>query len=225
MTELKTSISNVWSGPQTFALALVALSLGVCGGWLVRRSFATPVANGAVSPMQAQAMNPAPGAASAAPPANFGLPSVEPSAQQLKQAADTQAVPLLEQLKSAPGNATLLAQLGNIYYDAKQYPTAIDYYDRALNAAPNNTSVRTDLGTAYWYTGDANAAIAQFEKALALEPNKADTLFNLGIVKWQGKRDSAGAIVAWQKLLDTNPNYENKEKVRQLITQAQAQAH
>jgi cytochrome c-type biogenesis protein CcmH/NrfG len=56
--------------------------------------------------------------------------------------------------------------------------------------------------------------------SLSSEPNKPDTLFNLGVVKWQGKKDAPGAIAAWQKLLDTNPGYENKEKVLQLIAQA-----
>jgi len=37
----------------------------------------------------------------------------------------------------------------------------------------------------------------------------------------QGKRDADGAIAAWQKLLATNPNYENKEKVQGMIAQAQ----
>jgi cytochrome c-type biogenesis protein CcmH/NrfG len=52
------------------------------------------------------------------------------------------------------------------------------------------------------------------------EPNKPDPLVNLGVAKWHGKKDAQGAIPAWQKLLDTNPGYENKENVLQLIAQA-----
>jgi tetratricopeptide (TPR) repeat protein len=222
VTELKTTTSIVWTAPQAFALAVVALLLGVCGGWLVRRTFAAVPPAQALSSLAAQvAMNNQPSMPTQPAPLNFGIPDALPSSEALKQAADSQAAPLLEQLKAALIDATLLAQLGNIYYDAKQYPTAIDYYDRSLNSQPENTSVRTDLGTAYWYTGDANAAIAQFQKVLAKEPTKPDTLFNLGVVKWQGKKDGPGAIAAWQKLLDTNPNYEAKEKVLQLIAQAQ----
>jgi cytochrome c-type biogenesis protein CcmH/NrfG len=144
-----------------------------------------------------------------------------PSAEDLKRAADAQAAPLLDQLKTDPRNAGTLAQLGNVYYDAKQYTIAISYYERVLKLQPSNTSVRTDMGTAYWYTGDADTAIAQLNKTLSYEPTKAETLFNLGIVKWQGKKDAQGAIAAWQKLLDTNPGYANKESVLQLIAQAQ----
>ena len=69
-------------------------------------------------------------------------------------------------------------------------------------------------------TGNADAAIAEFQKSLSYEPNKANTLFNLGIVEWQGKMDIDKAAATWQKLLDTNPNYEGKDKVLELMAQA-----
>jgi len=75
-------------------------------------------------------------------------------------------------------------------------------------------------GHAYWYTGDADTAIAEFQKSLSYEPNKPNALFNLGIVEWQGKMDIGKATAAWQKLLDTNPNYEGKDKVLELMAQA-----
>ena len=47
-------------------------------------------------------------------------------------------------------------------------------------------------------------------------------LFNLGIVRWQGLKDPKGAIEAWERLLKTNPNYEQKEHVRELMERAKA---
>lgn len=216
MAELKTTTTNYWTTTQAFALAAVSLILGVCGGLLIRRATTRTVAPQVVSVPEQTA---APGAPM---PASFGSVGAVPSAQELKQAADEQAAPLLEKLKSDPANAALLTSLGNMYYDAKQYPTAIQYYERSLTSQPADTAVRTDLGTAYWYNGDADTAIAQFQKALTYDQNKADTLFNLGIVEFQGKRDAKKAIAAWQKLLDANPGYENKDRVMQLIAQAQA---
>jgi len=215
MSELKTTASNYWTSKQAFALAAASLLLGVCGGLAIRKVTETR-ATPQVTTAPESAVSP-----TAPVPANFGAMTAAPSPQEFKQAADTQAAPLLKQLKADPANAALLAQLGNIYYDAKQYPSAIAYYERSLKSQPADTSVRTDLGTAYWYNGDADTAIAQFQKALTFEPTKADTLFNLGIVKWQGKKDAQGAIAAWQKLLDTNPGFANKEQVLQLIAQAQ----
>ena len=218
MTELKTTTSDTWSSTQAFALAAVALLFGVCGGWILRRATGSPKpaapqqAIVSTTPVSASAQTPMP---DMSPMANL------PSPADLKKAADAEAAPLLQQLKVAPADAGLLTKVGNIYYDAKQYPDAITYYERALKSQPNDASVRTDLGTAYWYNDDADTAITQFNKALTQEPTKADTLFNLGIVEWQGKKDARSAVAAWQKLLDSNPGYANKDKVQQLIAQAQ----
>jgi tetratricopeptide (TPR) repeat protein len=215
MSEPKTSTDNYWTSKQAFALAAVSLVLGVCGGMLVRGAATRTVTPQAVSaPEQASV----PGAPT---PASFGSVASLPSAQELKRAAEEQTTPLLEKLTSDPTNAALLTNLGNLDFDAKQYPLAIEYYQRSLKSQPADASVRTDLGTAYRYNGDAGTAIAQSQKALIYEPTKADTLFNLGIVEFQGKPDAAKAVAAWQRVLETDPGYENKEKVLQLIAQAQ----
>ncbi|HZQ23350.1 MAG TPA: tetratricopeptide repeat protein [Terriglobales bacterium] len=205
MSSTHTTSEN-WTTLQAYTFAVICLLIGIGSGWFLRGS-QNPVAAASVE------------AASTAAPGGTG--SQPPTAEQMKKMADTQAAPLLEQLNSDPLNADLLARIGNIYYDTQQYPAAIEYYQRVLKAQPSNTGVRTDLATALWYTGDADTAITEFNKALSYEPNKANTLFNLGVVKWQGKMDISGAVAAWQKLLQTNPNYENKAKVQELIAQAQ----
>jgi tetratricopeptide (TPR) repeat protein len=211
LAEITTVSNEKWTSGQTYGIAIVCLLLGLAGGWFIRRVQA-PSENTQVAATQAAIPNQV-NASQAALPA-------PPPLQQLQQTAETQAAPLLAQLKTDPNNAALLENLGDIYYDAQQYPAAIEYYQRALNVQPANTSVRTDMATAIWYTGNADGAITEFKRSLAYEPTKANTLFNLGIVLWQGKHDGAGAIAAWQKLLSANPNYENKEKVQQLIADA-----
>jgi cytochrome c-type biogenesis protein CcmH/NrfG len=203
MSESK-KVSNDWTSVQAYSLAVVCLLIGVAGGWLFRGSqgpaSTAPVEN-----------------ANATQTSSMGA---QPTPEQMKKMADTQAAPLVEKLKSDPNNADLLARIGNIYYDTQLYPTAIDYYERSLKVQPANAGVRTDMATAYWYTGDADTALAEFNKSLSYEPNKPNTLFNLGVVKWQGKMDVNGAVASWEKLLQTNPNYEGKDKVLQLIAQA-----
>ncbi|HMD44074.1 MAG TPA: tetratricopeptide repeat protein [Candidatus Acidoferrum sp.] len=202
--------SHQWSSAQTFVSALLSLLLGIGGGYLIRKSRmpAVPGMTAATAPSFATP-----------PPITLTPPSVE----QVKGTVDVQAAVKLEQLKADPNDAALLTELGNIYYDNKQFRTAIEYYNRVLKIRPADTSVRTDMATAYWFSGDPDTAIAEFNKSLSYEPTKANALFNLGIVKWQGKHDGPGAIAVWQKLLVTNPNYDEKEKVIQLIAQAKAQ--
>ena len=198
-----------WTSVQAYVLAVICLLVGIAGGWFIRGS-------------QSPATTAAPEAASApgSAPAMANPGAQTPTPAEMQKMADTQAGPLIEKLKADPNNAGLLENVGNVYYDAQLYPTAIDYYQRALKVQPANAGVRTDMATAYWYTGDADTAIAEFQKSLSYEPNKANTLFNLGIVQWQGKMDIDKATATWQKLLDTNPNYEGKDKVLELMAQA-----
>ena len=204
MTEATLTHTEQWTAKQATMLALICLAAGIAGGWIIRA---------AQSPTQAEApqSSSATATASAAPEA--------PSAAGLKQMADAQAAPLLDQLKAKPQDAGLLTGIGNLYYDAQQYPTAIDYYGRALKIAPADAGVRTDMATAYWYTGNADAAIFEFNKALTYAPANPNTLFNLGLVKWKGKADGAGAMKDWQKLLSANPNYEQKDKVEAMMAE------
>jgi cytochrome c-type biogenesis protein CcmH/NrfG len=197
------SAANQWTSAQAYALSIICLLVGLAGGWLIRgsQSPASPV-----------------GRASAASAQENGA-TMQPTPEQMRHMADKQAAPLIDQLKSDPANAKLLAQIGNVYYDTQQYPVAIDYYQRALQVTPKDASVRTDMATAFWYTGNADTAIAEFNRALNDEPNKPNALFNLGVVQWQGKMDIKDALANWQRLLDTNPNYEGKAKVLELMEQ------
>ena len=197
-----------WTSVQAYVLAVICLLVGIAGGWFIRGSQSPAAA----APETMSASAPAMGNTNAAAAST-------PTPAEMQKMAETQAGPLIEKLKADPNNAGLLENIGNVYYDAQQYPTAIDYYQRALKIEPANTGVRTDMATAYWYNGNADTAIAEFQKSLSYEPNKANTLFNLGIVEWQGKMDIDKATATWQKLLDTNPNYEGKDKVLELMAQ------
>ena len=210
MTETRRSSADQWTSVQAYGLAVVCLVVGIAGGWFVRGS-------------QAPANNSVETVAAATPQGTDGSAG-QPTPEQMKRMADKQAEPVLARLQSDPNNPDLLASVGNIYYDTQQFPTAIEYYQRALKLKPTNASVRTDMATAYWYTGSAETAIAEFNHALTDEPNKPNALFNLGVVQWQGRMDIDAALATWQKLLDTNPDYENKAKLLDLMSQVKKHA-
>jgi tetratricopeptide (TPR) repeat protein len=192
-----------WTRERTALLGLVCLVAGTAGGWSIRGMRAPAPANARVSAAEAKQET---------------EPASQPSSRaQLKEMADAQAAPLMEKLKSDPANSGLLISIGNLYYDAQQYPVAVDYYARALKANPADAAVRTDMGTAFWFMGNADRAIVEFDKALTDAPDNPNTLFNLGLVRWKGKMDAAGAIAAWEKLLATDPNYEQKIQVEQML--------
>ena len=209
---------------QAYTLAVITLAIGIAVGYFARGSAPASATNDT-----AQAASPA-SVPAGMPGGTMGgaqLPGIGSGQQQQGASPDMiakAAEPLLAQLKTNPNDFDTVVKLGNLYYDGQAYPQAIDSYEKALTIQPNNPDVRTDLGTAYWYTGNADKAISNFEKALAIRPNHPGTLFNLGIVKWQGKKDPNGAIMAWEKLLQTNPDYPQKDQVQMLIERAKMHA-
>lgn len=196
-----------WTSTQAYVLAAFCLLLGVALGYLFRGSASVGTAQAAPSTTVQQG--------SSVPPQS------DPNAQAtLAQAA----APLLEAVNKDPNDFDSLVQLGNLYYDGQQFPSAIQYYERALVIHPDNPDVRTDMGTAYWYTGNPEKAVVAMETSLKYRPAHPQTLFNLGWVRWQGKQDPKGAIEAWQQLLKTNPDYPEKQKVEQYIAKAKEHA-
>jgi len=194
---------------HSYVLAVFCMLFGFVLGYLFRGS-ASPTATavaGSASPSTTSTAG--------------GAPNTTVSLQSdlLGHAASV----LLDNLKSNPNDFETLVKLGNIYYDNQQYQNATQYYERALKIHPENPDVRTDLGTCYWDLGAADKALAEFNRTLTYRPDYAQTLFNIGIVKLQGKKDAKGAITAWQRLLDTNPNYPQKQQVLYLITRARTE--
>ena len=195
-----------WTNVQVYTAIAVVLVLGGIGGYLLHSS-STPAESSS--------------SATASMPASLP-PSALANAQQ--QTLDAQTKPLLQRIEANPKDVASLTELGNIYFDASQWPTAIDYYTRALNEKPNNPDVRTDMGISYFYSGDPDRALKEFDKALKDDPRHVQTLFNVGVVKMNGKNDPKGAIAAWESLLKIDPAYKDRAKVESLLAEAKAKA-
>jgi tetratricopeptide (TPR) repeat protein len=123
-------------------------------------------------------------------------------------------------LASDPKNAKAAVALADRLYDAGRYSDAVPIYRQALAAEPRNANVSTDLATALYYIGRTDDALEQLNASLAIDPDHAQTLFNLGVVRRDGKKDTKGAVEAWQRLLDAHPDYPEAERVRTLLAQA-----
>jgi cytochrome c-type biogenesis protein CcmH/NrfG len=204
-----TSLNGVaWTGTQAYVLAAVCLILGVALGYLFR---------GSASPAAAQA-------STTTTTAQRGSDPHQQQSAEVQAALAQTAAPLLEAVNQNPNDYDSLVKLGNVFYDGQQFPSAIQYYERALVLHPENADVRTDMGTAYWYSGNADKAVAAMEVSLKYRPGHPQTLFNLGWVRWQGKADPKGAIAAWQELLKANPDYPQKQQVEQYIAKAKEHA-
>jgi cytochrome c-type biogenesis protein CcmH/NrfG len=139
---------------------------------------------------------------------------VAQAAPAQQAAAPPQAAPvdparikaLEEEAGKNPQDLKPRIQLGNLFFDAEQYPQAITWYEQAVAINPRDPNVSTDLGVAYYYTNQSDRALAQFDKSLSVDPKHIKTLLNVGIVRAFGKQDLAGAGQAWQLVVDLAPN-------------------
>lgn len=162
---------------------------GLIIGWVLGTQNATGAARLAAPVAQA-----AP-AAAGAPAASQAVPLDPTRVQALQTVAEKD-----------PKNIESRVQLGNMFFDAEQYPQAITWYEQAIALNPADANVSTDLGVAYYYTNQPDRALAQFEKSLAADPKHTKTLLNVGIVRAFGKNDLAGAAKAWEEVVAIAPD-------------------
>lgn len=162
---------------------------GLIIGWVLGTQNATGTARIA-APMAQTAAAPA-----AAPAAQQPAPLDQARVQALQSLAEKDAKDVQSRV-----------QLGNMFFDAEQYPQSIAWYEQAIALNPADTNVSTDLGVAYYYTNQPDRALAQFEKSLATDPKHIKTLLNVGIVRAFGKNDLAGAAKAWEEVVAISPD-------------------
>ena len=216
-TQSNQRTASNWTGTQAYLLAIICLVVGVAIGYLLRGSES-----------QAPGGTPA-GSSTAADQGGttgpMGMGGAQPTPEQMRHMADKQAEPLLAELKTNPSDPKLLYSIGNIYYDAQQYPEAIKYYEQSLGLQPDATDVRTDMAVAYFYSDNVEKALSELDVVLKQNPSHPNALFNQGMIRWKGKMDITGAVASWKKLLQANPNYDRRAEVEAFIAQAEKHAN
>jgi len=191
---------------ESVAFAVAGMCFGIILGWVL----ATQDASRASLSLPATA-----------------VPAAAPAATNQRQPPpldETRVKSLQAAVEKDPKNAANYAQLANVYFDAEQWASAIDNYERALKLDPNNADVSTDLGVSYYYTNRTDEALAQFEGSLKISPNHTKTLLNKGIVLAFGKQDLEGAAKTWQRVIQLAPNTPEGQAAKRAL-EAMKSAH
>jgi len=156
------------------------------------------------------------GRVATAPPAAQSQPAGQ-TAQTGSRAVpvDPERAKALESVaQQNPKDVQPRVQLGNLYFDAEQYPQAISWYEQAFALNNRDANVSTDLGVAYYYTNQPDRAIKQFEHSLSIDPKHLKTLLNMGIVRAFGKQDLEGAAKAWEEVVEIAPNSQEGQAAK-----------
>jgi tetratricopeptide (TPR) repeat protein len=187
---------------ESVAFAVAGMCFGIILGWVLATQEASrsPLALPATAPAAAPATN------------QRQAPALDQARVKTLQAA----------IEKDPKNAANYAQLANVYFDAEQYPSAIDNYERSLKLNPNDPDVSTDLGVSYFYTNRTDEALAQFERSLKISPNHTKTLLNKGIVLAFGKENLEAAAREWKRVVELAPDSPEGQRARQALEGVEA---
>jgi len=128
---------------------------------------------------------------------------------------DHEPPPMLSEGKT-PAQAAV--ELGNWYFDHKNWKQAIGNYEQAIARGADNADVRTDLGSAYRFDGQPKQALEEYRRAHKMNPRHEHSLFNQGGVYAFDLKDNAKAIEVWREYLKEFPQGENAARARELIT-------
>ena len=106
-------------------------------------------------------------------------------------------------------------EIGNIYFDKKQYNNAIESYEKAITIHPGFKEAFFNLGIAYYSLAEElkaknelDQAIFYYKKVLEINPNYADVYFKIGVI-YQGIGNVQKAVEYYAKTLELVPNSAN----------------
>jgi len=184
---------------ESIMFSMVGMLFGILIGWIIGSQHAGP---------------PTP----TAPPASASSGSSASGRATSAPALDVQRASELERTaNSQPSNTAVRVELANVYFDAERFDLAVPWYEAALKLDPKNPDASTDLGVCYYYLNQADRALAQFDHSLSIDPKHIKTLLDQGIVRAFGKKDFAGAIDAWQKVIALSPSSTEAQQAKQGI--------
>ena len=110
-----------------------------------------------------------------------GVPST--TAQDSIVPLDTARVAELTAIvQQDPNNTDALFELGEMFFEAAEWQTSIDWLTRLIAVDPGNLFAMTDIGTANFNLGQPDVAKTTWLKVLEKDPNYVQAHYNLGFL-------------------------------------------
>lgn len=130
---------------------------------------------------------------------------------------------LVAALKTEPNSVPVHYLLGLNYYRLREFPKAVEEFQRVLQFSPDYELATFQLGLAYARTGDFDQAIAALKKALELDGTNFSAAYNLGSA-YLKKQMVPEAAAAFRQSIAVNPDYAPAHRALGQILLYQGQA-
>ncbi|MES9814751.1 MAG: tetratricopeptide repeat protein [Candidatus Thiodiazotropha sp.] len=112
----------------------------------------------------------------------------------------------------------LIARLADDYFMRKEYPQAIELYERALQINPDDVESYNDLGLSLFYIGQSQRAVEVLQTGASKQPDFQRIQLTLGFVQAQTGNKEA-AFAAFNKAIALGPENTVGQEARRMLSE------
>ncbi|MBW9264669.1 MAG: tetratricopeptide repeat protein [Candidatus Thiodiazotropha sp. (ex. Lucinisca nassula)] len=152
------------------------------------------------------------------------LPAASPESATHPQVGSFDAVmqPAVKFQPSSEAPATddpaLIARLADDYFMRKEYPQAIELYERALRINPDDVESYNDLGLSLFYIGQSQRAVEVLQTGASKQPDFQRIQLTLGFVQAQTGNKEA-AFAAFNRAIELGPENTVGQEARRMLNE------
>jgi arylsulfatase A-like enzyme/Flp pilus assembly protein TadD len=118
---------------------------------------------------------------------------------------------LIAALKSDPDSIPVHYLLGLNYYRTREFPKAVEQFQKVLQLSPDYTLAVFYLGLSYARVGDFDQAITTLKRALELDASNFAAAYNLGAA-YVKKQMFPESVAAFRQAIAINPEYAEAQR-------------
>jgi len=126
-------------------------------------------------------------------------------------------------LEKNPGDIDLIMRLADVYFEAKQFNEASEYYKKALELRPDDAEIYNNLGLSIHYQGNSAEGLRYVNEGMKKNPYHQRILLTKGFILAYGLGDLGAAKEAWEKTRAINPDSQVGKAASEFIVQTNAQ--
>ena len=157
----------------------------------------------------------------------LGAPSATPAPTEDPQvtAFREQVASLMQKLAADPQDVETLTALGNLYYNAGDYASAITWIDKVLAQDPESVDALLAYGAASYNTADFATAEESWLKVLDLDPENLEAYYDLGFLYFSDNPPNIEKTrEMWNKVVEISPDSQIAQTVASHLKSLDAMA-
>jgi len=121
-----------------------------------------------------------------------------------------------------PENAELQLQLANTFYDASDWKSAAEWYEKVVPKKSSDPNLLTDLGSCYRNLGQFDKALEMYGKAQKAQPSHSQSLLNTTLVYVFDLKDAGKAQANFDRLKKEHPEIPRLDDLQLRISALRA---